>query len=392
MEPEQLQKKIEWLESSRRESDEATKKNEERLASLELALKQQEQNRKDLADELGRVSAAAQKINQIDEALTAHRKEISRQLDSSEKRRSEKEKNTEAVWKADQKSISRSIDELRNSVEKLEKLQNDIESIQKQNVSANRERDTIKKQLETVARTAEEGNSRLTAYGDDVRKVNREFTQLDVEIANLKKLHAQANGKVEALEDRTRRMEVRLAELAASEDVRQEVQEAWLEKQNLQQVEYRHNWTEWERRFGEIETAAQTINERLASYQTTYSKLKQMQSELEEVILRLERRINEVTEIQRLSENRQEQAWKKFQSDSQKRWGTFKLTEDERWRENERLREKSDARLEAQEKRSLRNEEVLQEKRSIDLDSILALQEVMKRWIEESSEDLGQDK
>ena len=392
MEPEQLQKKIDWLESSRRESDEARKHIEDRLASLELALKQQEQQRKDLADELVRVSATAQKINQIDEALTAHRKEISRQLDSSEKRRSEKEKNTEAVRKADQKSISRSLEEIRESVEKLAKLQNDIKSIQEQNVSANRERDTIKKQVETAQRISEEGNSQLSAFGDDIRKVNRDYTQMDVEIANLKNLNAQANGKVEAIEDRTRRMEVRLAELAASEDVRQEAQEAWLEKQNLQQVEYRHSWTEWEKRFGEMEATAQIINERIASYQTTYSKFKQMQSDLEEVILRLERRINEVTEIQRLSENRQEQTWAKFQSDSQKRWGTFKLTEDERWREHERLREKSEARLDVQEKRSLKNEEVLQEKRSIDFESIQALQQVVKRWIEELSEDLGQDK
>jgi len=50
--------------------------------------------------------------------------------------------------------------------------------------------------------------------------------------------------------------------------------------------------------------------------------------------------VNELSEIQRLGEQRFRQEWSTFQADAQKRWASFTLTNEEQLREETRQREK----------------------------------------------------
>ena len=78
----------------------------------------------------------------------------------------------------------------------------------------------------------------------------------------------------------------------------------------------------------------------MKTYEETYRGIKQLQKEVEAVVERLDRRINEITEMQRLSEDRAKQDWAAFKADDQKRWNTYKLTGDEQLREHGRAHEK----------------------------------------------------
>ena len=52
-----------------------------------------------------------------------------------------------------------------------------------------------------------------------------------------------------------------------------------------------------------------------------------------ELNTKLERRINEVTEMQRLAEDRLRQEWVSFKADDQKRWTGYSLSNEESFRE-----------------------------------------------------------
>jgi hypothetical protein len=62
--------------------------------------------------------------------------------------------------------------------------------------------------------------------------------------------------------------------------------------------------------------------------------------DLDKVIEKLERRISEISEMQRFNEERIKQEWTSYQADEQKRWNTHKLTNDELWRDHGRIHEK----------------------------------------------------
>jgi len=61
--------------------------------------------------------------------------------------------------------------------------------------------------------------------------------------------------------------------------------------------------------------------------------VKRAQEDFEEITQRFERRINEITEMQRLMEDRFRQEWVGFRADDQKRWTNYALSQEEQQRE-----------------------------------------------------------
>jgi exonuclease VII large subunit len=73
--------------------------------------------------------------------------------------------------------------------------------------------------------------------------------------------------------------------------------------------------------------------------------LKKAQTSFEEINQRLDRRLNEVTEMQRLTDERIRQEWQGFKGDDQKRWTTYTLGQEELQREINRQLDKSQTRI-----------------------------------------------
>ena len=76
--------------------------------------------------------------------------------------------------------------------------------------------------------------------------------------------------------------------------------------------------------------------ERFETWSEAYRNMKQIIDDFERIGDRLERRINEVAEMQRLSEERFRQEWNDWSADDQKRWKQFTLSNDEVWRNHDK--------------------------------------------------------
>ena len=78
-----------------------------------------------------------------------------------------------------------------------------------------------------------------------------------------------------------------------------------------------------------------------------YTKAKRAQEAYVELNQRLERRINEITEMQRLGEERLRQEWVTFKADDQKRWTGYSLSADESMRDLQKTVDKYEERITA---------------------------------------------
>ncbi len=76
--------------------------------------------------------------------------------------------------------------------------------------------------------------------------------------------------------------------------------------------------------------------ERFETWQEAYRNMKKIIDDFERIGDRLERRINEVAEMQRLSEERFRQEWNDWTADDQKRWKQFTISNDEVWRSHDK--------------------------------------------------------
>jgi chromosome segregation ATPase len=106
-------------------------------------------------------------------------------------------------------------------------------------------------------------------------------------------------------------------------------QESFLEEANLKLTERDTVWKNWMTRFSSIEKQAQDLDEQITKLDSTHRGIKRMQDELKDLSSLLDRRVNEITEMQRLADEKSRAEWTTFTADDQKRWTNYTLSQKE---------------------------------------------------------------
>jgi hypothetical protein len=113
----------------------------------------------------------------------------------------------------------------------------------------------------------------------------------------------------------------------------------------MAQVERDRGWKEITSRFEAFISQTSDIDLQLNALETTHQAVKKSQDTFADLNQRLERRINEITEMQRLAEDRARQEWVTFKADDQKRWTNYNLAHEELLRDLREDLDKFTARL-----------------------------------------------
>lgn len=391
MKPEQIEKRLSWLDEQHRKDSETIHRLTERLTVTEENLSKQSQQFQEISSEVARLAGMTARIHKVDEAISKHRQEISRQLGEAEKRRTKKEKTLDDLRKGDHRTLATQIEKLRDEIQVIDEIQQTLDNRREEEIRISRNIDTLEKQLEDFI-AKDEGRARSIISIEEGRKRDgRRMGEMQAYTSDLRMKVDNLQGGLDTNEDRIRRLDVQLSDLTANESERREIQSLWIEQQNLKLVEFERSWKEWENRFGQFEKRATDLDERMLSYEETYRALKQTRLELDEMLERLERRINEITEMQRLAEDRLKQEWSGFQSDDQKRWNTYKLTIDEHWREHDRMHEKYDPELEIIRENADEALRLIGEIKEMDQQRMLEIYDVLRVWATEVERRTGTD-
>lgn len=359
MESALIEQRLAWLEEQHAKAVQNAAKLSDRVKELEAALAKVSLQGQELSADVSRVTAAASRLQQYEDTLHKHRQEVSRMLGEAEERRSAKEKTAQQIHEVALEEIGRSIAEIRMDLGLLAEVQQSLDARREEEMKIGRTLDALRKQLDTLMARDSDRAEALASLDDDHRQEARRSAEAQAEMGVHRGRVDALVAKAEQVEDQARRMETKLAELVASEGERQQLLGLWLEQQNLRQAEQDHGWREWERRFQAFEKRSGEVDEKILVYDETYRGLRQLRDDLGQLLERTERRINEVTEMQRLAEDRLKHDWTSFLADDAKRWNAHKLTLDEQWREHARGHEKLSSTLSAHEDRLAADDERL---------------------------------
>jgi chromosome segregation ATPase len=197
--------------------------------------------------------------------------------------------------------------------------------------------DETRAMIQNVRIEEEEYTRTVRLLEDGRRQDSKRILDLQGEVSALRKRADDARGQLELINNSLRKNETRINEFSVVESERKEAINSFLDRQNLQTVERDRIWNEWQTRFSTIEQQAADTEERFISLDSMQRDVRRAQGVLDELSQRVERRINELTEVQRLSEERFRQEWVTFRADDQKRWTNYALTQEEQ--RNEMLRQ-----------------------------------------------------
>lgn len=340
MDIEQLQKRTQWIEEDRRKEKDAIALLENKVNHLEGSLAAALQQGKDLSSEITRLSAIIIRMDQYDEAIIKSRLESKQGIEDVDKSIRIRFDESEKIRRAEIRSVEGSILDLQKQLEVIPKLDKNIQARIDFELALRRSIDELRNKIEAVRTEEEEYTRTIRLLEDGRRQDAKRIVDLQGEVNALRKRMDDQRSQSELISTSQRKLDNRLNELISVEGERRDLITNFLDKQAVTQVERERTWKEWQARFETIEKQAVDIESQIVNLDTTHREVKRSQTVLEELTQRVERRINEITEVQRLSEDRFRQEWVTFKGDDQKRWTNYTLSQDEQRNEAARQYEK----------------------------------------------------
>lgn len=389
MDTEQIIKRLEWLDEERRKDKITIAALQERIAALEGALPGINQQVKEISAESSRTTANLGRFDQIDTNLAQLRVESTRALETVERARTEAAREQEKVRLADLESLNKSIAEIRKGLDPIAELRRNLQARVEEDYRLSRLIEEVEQKVTNARRSDEEYRHTLKLLEESQRQDGKRLTDIQGEVASLRKRVEEQRGRVDVIGDNQRRIENRINEIQTSESERRQNQVSFIERQTLLNVERDRIWKEWQTRFEQIEKISTNLDTQFQALDATHRAVKRSQEGFEDITQRFERRINEITEMQRLVEDRFRQEWVSFKADDQKRWTNYTLAHEEQQRETSRQFDKLFERLTAVENSSSSVQTVIQKVQEDTGKRLQALLVVSRQLVDQYEQSSG---
>ena len=230
------------------------------------------------------------------------------------------------------KEINASIDELRAS-SNLEPLKKQLKDQAMEDKRLSLAIQDIQPKIEEALKQIETGLN-ISKESEETNRQNlKQIADIQAEMGAVRKHADEAREKTVLHSDSIRNLENQITELMESEAGRKEAQTAFLDQQVLAQVERDHAWKDWQAKYEVFKKQAENMELQVAALDDTIRAAKRSQDAYNELNQKLERRIAEISEMQRLAEDRIRQEWVAFKADEQKRWTSHSLSQEEAMRD-----------------------------------------------------------
>jgi chromosome segregation ATPase len=380
MELQQIEKRLEWLDDERRKDKNTVTQLKDRIISLEGKLRAAEQENKSLGSEITHLKAVMGRLDRIDEALASSRAEFG-QLVSQQKEQAEiRETEIKKLLRVEVQGLETNLTEAQKTLKVIPQIQENLETRQQEESRLSGLIDKLNEALDEIRLRTEDQVRSNRVVEDTQHQDSQRIADLQGEVAALRKRADEHRGRFDVFDAEFRRVESRLKELVAVEQERNETQTAFFDRQTSLEAERTQTWKEWAARFETIEAQAGDMEGHLNAIDTTYQDVKRVQEKAENLSQKVERRMNELTEMQRLSEERFRQDWNTFKADDQKRWTNYMLSNDEQQSDTNRRLDKMGERITLMEDVLQESQDLLQEVTQFSWKRLHAMLEAVRDW------------
>jgi len=345
MENEQMGKRIKWLDDERRKDKAAISGLEDRLQELEGKLDASNKKQVEFDSDITRLRTSITRVDDFENGLADFRVERKKELKDYEKITKSWINDAKKNLRTQIQGIERQQKALREEFKRVKELEKDMKTRIEEEIRFNASlRETEKDVSEIKQEYIEYQRYTVTAKEERKKEVKR-ITDLQGEQSALRKRVDEQRGLLDLVKNDYQKMKNRLQELESTRRDLKKEQETFLVEAALQSTEWESTWKNWMTRFDGIEKQAQDLDEQMAKLDSTHRGVKRMQDKLKDLSTLLDRRVNEITEIQRLADERFRQEWGTFTADDQKRWTNYTLSQKEQSKILERQYKEGEERI-----------------------------------------------
>jgi hypothetical protein len=316
----QLSQMVTWLDEEHRRDREELAKLDQRLQSMAIEKQEQARRIQDLEGRLASTHAQLARFTQIEQALQQLKNEVVVLLDKQTEARLHAERESERARLSDREALGRSVAEIRKELARLARVEEDLVTRQAEDQRLGEMVLALRQSVNAVSKDLDERTRSLPYMVEQRAQDNKRIAQLQAEnVELLKRTDATAN-RVPLLDERMQRLEKELQRIQPiPEQVRQD-QQVFLEAQKLTDVERTRQMGQWAQDFVAQRDLIEKQNLRMREFDARYEAAGRAIKALEEFQAQIVHGQKQVSELQRLAEERQRKELGEWQGENEQRW------------------------------------------------------------------------
>jgi chromosome segregation ATPase len=389
METEEIQRKLTKLENDREKDRSKIAVLQKQISSMERTITSLNETIKESISEVTGLRTMSARFEQMDVGLASLRKDVNRTIANIEKHRNSRDQEFEKMRLNDLESMNKTLSEYRKGAKNIQEVNKILKEWSDKEYRMEHTVEDMQKAINSTLNLDDEYRQNLKLVQETQRQDTKRLTDIQGEVAALRKRSDEHRTRIDLALETIKRVESRLNEFQSSEIDRRQSFTMLIEKQNLLQVERDRIWREWQNRFESVDSDAKSFEIKLKSLDETLRTLKRLQTTFEEMNQRLDRRMNELSEMQRITEERSRQDWLNFKAEDQKRWANYSLGQDEIQREITQEYEKTRERLIALEDLTQELKENFVGSAEINKKHLQGILEFVNQWLESNERNTG---
>ena len=324
---------VEWLEEQRMKDRKLLAAMHEQLAALETAQRQLLARVAEFEADLQKARAAAVQSTKVPDLLDQLRGEIGQLLDGVEQRRSKAEREAEKHRLQDRDLVNGQLADLLKRVEAL-RVVDELAARKEGEMRLFQMAGDMRQRIDVVVRGDGERTAALASIQEQRRQDAKRMTDMYSELQQARRRVDELKARADVMQDVAVRSDARVGEMLGMETERHTKQAAWLEQQNLVQLERERGAREVQAALTASETLLREFSQRMDIYAESHREMQRTAQSFGDQTARLDRAVVEAREAQRLLTDRMLEEWNEFAAADQRKWNAHLLSRDEQWREH----------------------------------------------------------
>ncbi|RIK28604.1 MAG: hypothetical protein DCC56_15880 [Anaerolineae bacterium] len=391
MEFEQIVKRLEWLDEEHRKTRGSIITLEERMAALEGKIDNVAKQIKPLTKQMADIASTAARLDQFDGIFSKQREDLNKAIGAIEKRVEKREKELIKQHQQDLDPIVKSIENLKKATD-LTEIKRQLKALPNEDARLAQAIKELRPPIDDAIRATKDVALSQKAFDEARKQETKRIADLQGEITAARKRIDEARAKADLTADGYKTLDSRMNELMISENERKSAQTVFIESQTVAQIDRERTYKEWKEKFDTVKQQAETLDQQITQLEETLRSAKKAQETYNELNTKLERRINEVTEMQRLAEDRLRQEWVTFKADDQKRWTGYTLSQDEGSKDVRRAMQKLEERIDPYDEKIQTMQDQLHQTADATEQQLQELMNVAHEWLSAYERIMGHGK
>jgi chromosome segregation ATPase len=336
----QLSQMVSWLDEEHRRDREEIARLDQRLQNM--AIEKQEQSRRiqDLESRLASTQAQLTRFTQIEQALQQLKGEVVMLLDKQVEARLTSEREAERSRVADREALGRGIAEVRKELTRIGRIEEALVTLQAEDQRLGEMALAQRVAISNTSKDLDERTRSLPYMIEQRAADNKRIAQLQGENTELLKRADAAVARLTVSEERLQRLEKDLQKIQPIPEQLYQDQKAFIEATKLSDVERNRQMGIWEQAIAEQRTMIEKQIVRLREFEARYEQAGRALKTIEEFQASLIRDQKQVSELQRLAEERQRKELVDWQGENEQRWKKESLRWDYSITEQQKVNQK----------------------------------------------------